>query len=450
MHDETTSSGESTQLRRELGALTSLRWFAALAVFLFHLTQEVRVGEPPASLRGLYDFLAQGYVGVSFFFVLSGFILTYTYHERLRVPSLRSVGRFYVARFARIYPVHLVTLLLAIPFMIQGPAYLRDGQLAPVVASFVAQLLLVQSFVPLEIRSARAEPFAFHFNGPAWSISTEMFFYALFPLALFLLVGVLRLSARQVLGAAAVLVAVNAVFAWAFRADPAAEFFFDQFPPVRFIDFLVGMGIALLFLQVRAEGRVSPLRGSTGAHTVYEVATVAGLFAAVWFGRDLPASLTYSSVYVAFMAALVFVFSLEAGHLSRLIARRPLRLLGEASFSFYMLHVIILSAAGQWLERSPLTAMPAVFALCLAGSFVLYYAIERRYRVHLRSRGNELVERLVERRNARPHAAAAAAAALGHTAAVVTTSGSAGTGATGGSAGADTAPDAAERDGRAA
>ena len=95
--------------RPMLPALTSLRFFAALHVLLFHMyAMQIMTGS------GFYRSLASvGYVGVSFFFVLSGFILVYTYAGRETTPV-----KFWQARFARIYPAYLFSLVVTFPFFL--------------------------------------------------------------------------------------------------------------------------------------------------------------------------------------------------------------------------------------------------------------------------------------------------------------------------------------------
>src|SRR5262252_4726703 len=93
--------------RPRLPAVTSLRFFAAFHVALFHM-KEMRVLTHPEWLRA---FAGIGYTGVSFFFVLSGFILVYTYWGRDI-----SLGNFWQTRFARIYPAYLFSLVLTFPF----------------------------------------------------------------------------------------------------------------------------------------------------------------------------------------------------------------------------------------------------------------------------------------------------------------------------------------------
>lgn len=86
-----------------LDAITALRWWAALAVFLFHVRNIVPL---PGAVA---EFARFGYLGVAFFFVLSGFVLTWSWRPTVDKRT------FYWRRFARVYPLNVVTLLLAIP-----------------------------------------------------------------------------------------------------------------------------------------------------------------------------------------------------------------------------------------------------------------------------------------------------------------------------------------------
>src|SRR5258707_10891701 len=108
--------------------------------------------------------------GVCFFFVLSGFILTYAY------PSLdrRGAARFFVARLPHIVPLYLVALLLYVLIL---PAWYRDSVSSNTRGSGFLTAFFLQAWVPLyRVQTA--------FNGVSWSLSAEMFFYLCFPLLL--------------------------------------------------------------------------------------------------------------------------------------------------------------------------------------------------------------------------------------------------------------------------
>src|SRR5436305_1921821 len=137
-----------------LDALTGLRfWFAFLVVCHHSLNRWFGPGA-----RVVSDF---GYIGVDFFFVLSGFVLAWS--ARPDVGPLR----FWWNRFARIWPLHLTTLLLALAL---GVAVASGG-----VAALLPNLFLVQAWWP-------QPDVYFGFNAVSWSLSCEVFFYLCFPL----------------------------------------------------------------------------------------------------------------------------------------------------------------------------------------------------------------------------------------------------------------------------
>src|SRR4051794_5950285 len=137
-----------------LDALTGLRfWFAFLVVCHHSLQHWFGPRVYPVA-----DF---GYIGVDFFFVLSGFVLTWSWRPEV------AAGRFWWNRVARIWPLHLATLLLAVVFV-------TDQLHRPGVLGTVANLLLVQAWVP-------SDKVYFGYNAVAWSLSCEVFFYLTFP-----------------------------------------------------------------------------------------------------------------------------------------------------------------------------------------------------------------------------------------------------------------------------
>ena len=153
-----------------LGALTGLRFLAAAQVVLFHSIGP-RLDHLAPPLAGL---LGAGYTGVSLFFVLSGFVLAYNYLAPGQGGTTKT-GNFLAARVARIYPVYLIGVLLALPGLAgkllrdhgPGDAFLAGS---PVVLS---ALTLTQSWIPA---------YACRVNCPGWSLSVEAFFYLAFPL----------------------------------------------------------------------------------------------------------------------------------------------------------------------------------------------------------------------------------------------------------------------------
>ena len=136
--------------RRELPALTGVRFLAAWYVVLFHALPGLAHRYPLPKLLG--TFLSNGYLAVGLFFLLSGFILAYTYEGQIDGASGRT--RFWEARFARIYPVYLLSLVLSYTLATSLPFGTR-----------LAVLGMVQAWNPLNPDMAGA------WNYPAWTLS---------------------------------------------------------------------------------------------------------------------------------------------------------------------------------------------------------------------------------------------------------------------------------------
>ena len=150
----------------ELRALTGARGIAAWLVVLFHLRLSI------AGLPGWAGaVLAQGYLAVDFFFLLSGFVLWLNYAPRLRAGGIAAVPGFLRRRIARIWPLHLFILggALALALMLRA-----TGRATPQfpMAELPLHILLVQNWGFTR---------ALAWNDPAWSISCEFAAYLLFP-----------------------------------------------------------------------------------------------------------------------------------------------------------------------------------------------------------------------------------------------------------------------------
>ena len=158
---ETLSSSPS-HLRPQLKYLTGLRFFAALCIFILHASDH---GLIPNDIVHIFDLSK----AVSFFFVLSGFVLSYAYH--LRIFSLI---KFYLSRLSRIWPITFSSLLFTLLFLPQYLYLPSSSDLNNAGLILVSNILCFQSMIPIP-------SFHFGYNAVAWSISCELFFYLFFP-----------------------------------------------------------------------------------------------------------------------------------------------------------------------------------------------------------------------------------------------------------------------------
>ncbi|MBL0919225.1 MAG: acyltransferase [Hydrogenophaga sp.] len=390
---------EPHSARPDLQALTSLRFFAALAVVVLHYRD--LLGPMPEWLRQL---VIGGQYGVTFFFVLSGFILTYRYREWFAggVTEAR-VGWFLRFRFARLYPVYLLGLLLDTPWHLLERASV--DQLGEVAHTYWASWLLnavgLQAWVP-------SVPFAMFWNTPAWSVAAEFFFYATFPWLCAALFGRGRgvawylwaLPVAVLMGAllyAAVLYAMN--FVW--RVEAGTQYLVLTYNPLlRYSEFLAGCLAGHAFLLAgRSDGL--PHAVGLGLHTPTRRHVLLGLCLLLIVARVMTADYSGPSAMrwlfdvsikqAAFILPFVgMILAVASGPtwLSPWLEHPKLVLLGEASYSLYIIHwsvVTVLSLKLLGALGTPLVHAAALLAT-VGASVLCYRFVEVPWRRRLRGR----------------------------------------------------------------
>lgn len=367
------------QGKPHLGALTGLRFVAAFQVLAYHM---LPMGDAsPGWLRSL---VGSGYVGVSLFFVLSGFVLTYTYHDTLTTGAATRRD-FLVARVARLYPVYLLALLVALPplfWMMQRKHVAMDfGWLARLVAVSTG---LLQAWNPR---------MACVVNCPAWSLSAEAFFYVAF---LFVLPVVAGWGVRRLLMAGALAWALSLaapLLYLALRPDgPAAPhahslgawLYAVKFNPlVRLPEFVMGVLAGRLFLLER--------HPSSARHARLEAAAAIAVLAVLLASPRIPFLLLHNGLLAPVFAVLVYALARGQGVLSGVLSTRVLARLGTASFALYILHIPL----AAWMDRAFVLAgvkppQPWYFALygatATAVSLLVHAWVEEPMRRILRRR----------------------------------------------------------------
>jgi peptidoglycan/LPS O-acetylase OafA/YrhL len=288
--------------------LTGLRFFAAAMVVIYHFSN---VANPV-----LRNFIEHGTFGVTVFFVLSGFILAYSYASK--PGEMRgSAKNFWAARVARLYPTYLLGMALMAPVVLSS----RGDSVSLRFSSGVLSLILGQAWF---------HSFGLHWgmwNPPGWSLSAEAFFYLLFPVVCVMLS---RLSKGwlMLVGAAFCSLAVSGVFMQSVFPLDAGDFW-GFVPLTRLPEFLVGVTAGLIWKgrTTSSFDRVAPF---------LTIASALALVAIMCLRID---TRWYCSGALAPLVAL-FICALACGQgaVARLLSWRPLVFLGGASYSLYILH----------------------------------------------------------------------------------------------------------------
>lgn len=348
-------TGSPTPIPSRLPSLTGMRFLAAVAVFFFHAIYENLFRDPGAQNVFATIFGQGGWTGVGFFFVLSGFVLTWSAR-----PG-DTPRRFWRRRLVKVYPNHLVTFVAALVLLGTAGAALTPLGTLP-------NLFLLQSWFPqLDVQVSA--------NPVAWSLSCEALFYLSFPLWFRLLdkvpAGRLWAGVGAVTAAAfcvpvvAGLLPDEPVLPWA----PVSEWqfwFVYVLPPVRMLDFVLGILLALIV----GKGRWIGLRTVPAALLVLAAYVVADQ--GPW---------TYGLVAVPLLPlGLVIAAAAVADVEGRrsLLSTRAMVWLGELSFAFYLWHRLVLIHGHRWLGEGRSWSTPAalgVLALMLAVTLALSWLL---------------------------------------------------------------------------
>jgi len=337
--------------RPPIPPLTSLRFFAAALVVAFHYDPD----RFPRLPDFIHDWLETGYESVTFFFILSGFVLSYVYFGSDPGRTNTTLKSFFVARFGRLFPAYYLSLLIALPFFV-APNFFQEEPAPPnLLYHGLAVLFSVQSWWPEA---------ALAWNPPAWSVSVEWFLYLTFPIIAW---ATRFLPGGAFLVGSYLLVALVA----AFRVMVMEPLMDDE--PDKWRNFALFFPLFHLpqFIFGVALGRVHLLgpRPSPALAGWMFAAGLVGLM--VLFGdlEELPARIRSNAVLVILFGMLVFGAA-QSGHAAyRALSFRPLVYLGTISYSMYALHQPI-EFYWEWIGPRALGAnLPYVL------DFALYFGI---------------------------------------------------------------------------
>lgn len=301
-----------------LNALTGLRTFAAINIVFFHFSNPLWFGIFAPVVNA-------GYASVSFFILLSGYVLAYNYAARARDGKL-DIRRFYEARFTRLYPIYILSLVLAWRMIPQEYASHSHGMFW---TGMVLTPLLLQGWIP-EIATFG--------NTPAWTMSAESFYYLLFPwIASWKQPGRVRpILAR--LGVVWMLGMIPGTLYIVFSPDgiPHPDRFSTgpwlqalKFTPLPHLaSFVFGVMLAELDELIPRPGHLRFWIGIFGFAT---------MFFLLWLGPDIPYAIIHDGLLMPLFGCIILGLS-GSNPLSHALGIRPLVFVGEASYCLYLLH----------------------------------------------------------------------------------------------------------------
>ncbi|GKV78610.1 acyltransferase [Pectobacterium carotovorum subsp. carotovorum] len=334
-------SNQNGSSNNQLHGLTIFRFIAAFYVFIFHCQIRYPLDVPNFITR----IINNGAIGMSFFFVLSGFVMAWSAREGIRSDYVK-------ARISRIYPAYIFMGIISLPFLF-------DVEREKLIPSIVLYLTGMQSWIPDSFSS-------WHFGG-SWSVSTELFFYMVFPLIL----PLVNKNPKASLLIAYIVTSLIIPFVMVFGNSDKMPYFYIS-PIHRLPEFVIGMALGVMYMN-----------GFKLTLKKYKL-LLAGLSLLVLLFVSPVGNYGFMKrnfATVLATASLVFVFACSKIEINSLT--RPFVWLGKISYSFYLMQIPIILFFLKYpnvffgMENYQVWMVVGVFNLMMAT--ISYYLIEEKF-----------------------------------------------------------------------
>ena len=336
-------------------SLQVYRAIAAVMVVLFHMTDlsQRRFGQP--FVGNIFSF---GYVGVDFFFVLSGFIILYVHGND--IGRAQQIKEYITKRFIRLYPIYwfVASVKIFIIFLIPSLAKSHETDLGYIIKSL---LLIPQEFLPI--------------IGAAWTLSYEVLFYLLFGLAIFI-------GGRWALKLAIIwTIAIINVLIFKTIGEPifGTNIFVNFLLNERNLEFILGCLAAYIVLNVKVKyGKL--------------IAVVGGLIFLYFSWYVVQGSNVPSFTFTFGLASFLLVVGSSSIEIQKAVKwPKVLVFLGDASYSIYLTHVIFFNAFMVAISKfdllpyiGPFFASIIMVCFAIIGGSLVYLLIEKSLMLNLR------------------------------------------------------------------
>jgi len=353
----------------EILELTSIRFFAAFFVLLYHNIYLLNLDSSFIN-NTFKNFVSFGDSAVTFFFILSGFILTYVYYNESERAIKGSKFNFWLHRFARIYPVYILGYILDFNrgssyFLLK---YTKVIAIKKIIISSMAYFFMIQSWHP------RLSPV---WNSPGWSLSTEAFFYFSFPL----LISILEFSKKNITLMFIMYLIPIAIYLYIPQMvnidNPEFKTLWRSLPLIRITEFIIGILICkIYFMSDIAE--IFQKKKTKGTLFFGCITTI--FFVTTLIKWNIDKVLLSSIVLVPIYTLLIFFMVTIKLPIFRILRNKQLVLLGKASFTIYITHQPIKDILIPILEYYKFSKGVTLFGIysvtvCLL-SIIIYNYIE--------------------------------------------------------------------------
>jgi peptidoglycan/LPS O-acetylase OafA/YrhL len=321
-----------------------------------------------------------GYSQVSFFFLLSGYILAFVYLRDDRPVSPKS---FFLARFARIYPLLFLTLLADTPYLFYGKKAVVGTRIALryTLTQFAGNVTLLQAWT-LRFRDL---------NEASWSLSAEAVFYLWFPF-LGALLWKLRGARLWFVATALYVGGLAIVFIASGHAHGEA---IKRFPPLHMATFSLGILLARWQTERRRKPRIPVPTNHALAYALLLLA-IGSWAAVVYYSDSIPIPLLHDGLLAPIFMVVIWAFSHSDWLPARILSLPWLVVLGEASFGLYLIHLVVLHEFALLREDSNPVLLPVFIGASIALSVISFYLFETPTRKWILKRSHSRVKETIE------------------------------------------------------
>ena len=342
--------------------LQSLRFFFIILVVLSHY------------IGSSFDF--GGECGVSFFFMLSGFVLSLAYSERI-TKGLFSTTPFVVKQWIKIYPLHILTFIVMFALDIRLEKYCD-------ITAVIANILLLQSWVP-------ADSFYFVANSPSWFLCDILFFYVVFSS---LNKYILRSDNRKLLAISLVVILLYICLMAVLPTYLVNPILYAN-PLTRLLDFIVGIILYKLYVSDNGIALRDKLNGKSFLTvSLMELSVILLVVITAILYPHLPQRVRTVSIFWLAIPLFIFFFAMtdkHSGVISKFLQGKTMLWLGNMSFCIYIIHVPVLRIFNSISVHTGIADSTLVHFILFTTILILFSHITNKFNIALISRIGSII-----------------------------------------------------------
>lgn len=307
-----------------MASLYALRFFVSIGIYLHHLSYPWGLGT----------------LGVTFFFVISGFASAYSLNQGEFNINKNFLKQYYCKKILKIYPLYLITFIMSIP-VLNYTNFRFDGK------NVIIHLLMLQSYYP----SGKE---VFLFNGLSWFVSDIMLFYLVTP---FIFLAAKKIKKRNnfiYLLTSIVLLMTAALLAYSLKdkLSPVSTvwWFIYISPYFRIFDYIIGFMIGMVFTNIK--DKIHTNIKTFSLFSVLEISSVIIGYILIRSPYVRIMTIRYGVYFIPIVATVIFTFAFGQGIISKILSFKPLIYCGKLSFVIFMIHQLVISYASILIGSS--------------------------------------------------------------------------------------------------